>query len=255
MTDYDQLGYYECDDEAEDGDIEFEEYYHDDQEHYPQSSSQKNSRGYYDYQNRQPYNPLSYNNQYQQRWPNDAENVSSSSIEDPYGRMPLSNKHETYETFEERKLDQVTRNYPQSNRERYFTNQDLPTQEDRELLTITVEIGNGEQENIVILNNDTAEDVAERFCDKYDMNDELRSIFTEQIAQNIEQAKQELEYQNMEYSEGLHQEHASTAIDNTPPYQDFRYPSEGMGPSNLPSSTYKSIDYSNNEYQTFSRSK
>ena len=36
-----------------------------------------------------------------------------------------------------------------------------------ELLTITVEIGNGKRENIVIFEHDRAEDVAEEFCERH----------------------------------------------------------------------------------------
>jgi len=47
-----------------------------------------------------------------------------------------------------------------------------------ELLTITVEIGNGQRENIVIFENDTANDVAEEFCKKYFLGPELKEVFT-----------------------------------------------------------------------------
>lgn len=78
------------------------------------------------------------------------------------------------------------------------------------------------------------------------MNRELRDIFTEQIANNIEQAKYELKYER-EYSEMQH-EQVSTAIDGTSPlpghnvqqYNDFYN-------ENIANSNYRSIDYSNQD--------
>lgn len=95
-------------------------------------------------------------------------------------------------------------------------NHEVPQEE---LLTITVEIGNGEKENIVVLTTDTPEDVADRFWRKYDMNDELRDIFVEQIAQNIEQVKREM--QSDCFSDVNQKEQASTAIDTSPPLNSF----------------------------------
>jgi hypothetical protein len=48
----------------------------------------------------------------------------------------------------------------------------------RELLTITVEIGNGESENIVIYEFDSAEEVAEKFSQRYFLGPDLKSEFT-----------------------------------------------------------------------------
>ena len=63
----------------------------------------------------------------------------------------------------------------------------------KELLTITVEIGNGQRENILIYENDTAESVAEDFCKKYvNISKELKEVFTQQIDENIRQVKSEM---------------------------------------------------------------
>ena len=63
-----------------------------------------------------------------------------------------------------------------------------------EMLTITVEIGNGQQENIIIYENDTAERVAEEFCSRYEnINAELKELFTNQIEENIREVKAEIE--------------------------------------------------------------
>jgi len=132
--------------------------------------------------------------------------------------------------YEEREIEENNyenpMDYQQINREKYFSNQDLNPPEKQELLTITVEIGNGEQENIIILNDDTAQKVAERFCDKYDMNEDLKILFTEQIAQNMEQAKKEMdsEIEKFEDSENGQLEYVSTAIDATPQYNAFSNP-------------------------------
>lgn len=225
----------------------FNEYYQGEHVTYPRESSVKNS-GYDGYgQHIKPEFP-SFNNE--QRWLiSEAENISGSSDEKNI-RVAHSNKNNHHiKNSEERKLQQRKQYYPSNNRERYFTNQDLKVHEDRELLTITVEIGNGEHEDIVIMNNDTAEDVADRFCDKYDMNEELRNIFTEQIANNIEQAKNELSY-DQSYSEA-HHEQVSTAIDNTSPvpghnvqqYNDFYN-------ENMANSNFRSTDNSHQDGMT-----
>jgi hypothetical protein len=61
-----------------------------------------------------------------------------------------------------------------------------------ELLTITVEIGNGQKENIVIYENDDAQQISDVFCEKHNINDDLKVIFTNQIAENIIQVKREI---------------------------------------------------------------
>lgn len=80
------------------------------------------------------------------------------------------------------------------------------------------------------------------------MNDELRSIFTEQIANNIEQAKEEMGYDKINQSEGIHHEQESTAIDNTPPTRVYDPPQHSNHQyDNMPSSNFRSIDYSQQE--------
>lgn len=215
---------------------------------YPQESSHKNSTYNYDPREQHVYRNthVQHSQHYNPRFSSDGENISGSSADERFHKVPQSNKYQGKTGgYEENKLEQNHRNYAQSNRERYFTNQEIPTSETKELLTITVEIGNGEQENIVILQDDTAEEVADRFCNKYDMNDELRSVFTEQIAQNIEQAKQEMGLEDNMYSEDLHHEQVSTAIDNTPPARTYKAPKlSNYQNENIPSSNFRSIDYS-----------
>jgi hypothetical protein len=80
------------------------------------------------------------------------------------------------------------------------------------------------------------------------MNNELKEIFTEQIAQNIQQAKQEMENEKYGHSEGFRQEHISTAIDNTPP--NLMYKGDFFNQNyhdNAPSSNMRSIDDSQGE--------
>ena len=62
----------------------------------------------------------------------------------------------------------------------------------KELLTITVEIGNGQKENIIIYENDDAKYISDSFWKKHNINDELKIIFTNQIAENINQVKEEI---------------------------------------------------------------
>ena len=61
-----------------------------------------------------------------------------------------------------------------------------PLDRGKELLTITVEIGDGQRENILIYENDTASFVAEEFCAKYvNISDDLKEAFTQQIDENM----------------------------------------------------------------------
>jgi hypothetical protein len=62
----------------------------------------------------------------------------------------------------------------------------------KEMLTITVEIGNGQKENIIIYENDDAQYISDSFWKKHNINDELKIIFTNQIAENINQVKEEI---------------------------------------------------------------
>ena len=68
----------------------------------------------------------------------------------------------------------------------------------KELLTITVEIGNGQRENIIIFENDDAQNVSDTFWNKHNINDELKEIFTNQIAENIIQVKEEIALEQAE---------------------------------------------------------
>ena len=61
-----------------------------------------------------------------------------------------------------------------------------------ELLTITVEIGNGQKENIVIYENDDAQQISDAFCEKHNINEDLKVVFTNQITENIIQVKREI---------------------------------------------------------------
>lgn len=63
---------------------------------------------------------------------------------------------------------------------------------DKELLTITVEIGNGQKDNIIIYENDEAQHISDEFWKKHNINDELKAIFTNLIAENIKQVKEEI---------------------------------------------------------------
>jgi hypothetical protein len=171
MNEYEYMGSYDWDDENE----SFGEYYRDAQICYPNDSSQKMNLQKYTY------------------YSSSGENISSSSHEE-IPRVPGS---ENMRTVHRPPYNR------QNSRERYF-NEDLA--QDQELLTITVDIGNGETENIVIMRDETAEDVAERFWAKYDMDEDLRGVFSEEIQKNIEMARKEVEA-----VEGF-----STAVDQTP---------------------------------------
>ena len=79
--------------------------------------------------------------------------------------------------------------------DRYSSPSNLTTSKNsrgKELLTITVEIGNGQKENIVIYENDDAQQISDEFWARHGINDELKVIFTNQIAENIVQVKEEI---------------------------------------------------------------
>lgn len=57
----------------------------------------------------------------------------------------------------------------------------------KELLTITIEIGNGQNENIHINEGDSPRALAEDFARRHGINDQLTELLAEQIRLNIEQ--------------------------------------------------------------------
>lgn len=107
-----------------------------------------------------------YNKHYQPPLLTDEENVTPSSSDEHNIRFPNSNQiHDNYGQMKESVFDRPEFEAPYSGKNYYHNNNheeyELPP--NQELLTITVEIGNGEKENIVIMENDTPEAVAERF--------------------------------------------------------------------------------------------
>lgn len=78
-----------------------------------------------------------------------------------------------------------------------------------ELLTITVEIGNGQKENIVIYENDDAQRISDAFCERHNIKDDLKVIFTNQIAKNILQVKREIANETA-YAKEDHEEKSET---------------------------------------------
>jgi hypothetical protein len=62
-----------------------------------------------------------------------------------------------------------------------------------ELLTITVEIGEGRKENIIVFPDDNAADLAEEFCLKHNLGDKLKEVLYVHIQNNIDQVKEENE--------------------------------------------------------------
>lgn len=243
MMQDEHIGYYECDDEGEDGNKGYQEYYEDEQEHYPHSSGNKNSVGLYENPDQVVHhNPSAFQAQNDPRWlTSEAENISGSSE----GRNFRKNQNKFDNNLQHNPFGNEQEKF-QPDRDKYFSN--------KELLTITVEIGNGEQENIVIMEGETAETVAGKFCDKYDMNQELRMLFTEQIAQNIEQAIQEMnendetpvlmdKVENDQFndekllnSDSAPIEHVSTGLEVTPNHNVFSNPENNK---NVCSSTPK----------------
>ena len=61
----------------------------------------------------------------------------------------------------------------------------------REILTLTIEIGEGQNENILIREGDNPYVLAAHFAEKHQIGDQLRDLLAEQIRQNIEQVSLE----------------------------------------------------------------
>lgn len=190
MNQFEQIGYYDWDDELNDHDSDNEQIFYYAEHIMPEDSSiankmqvnNKNSQQFY--QNSR----TNYNNYH--KFAADSEHISQSSHAESHARPQHRNRLDSGLQEVDSRFDSVQNCYPHSSRQ-YLAN-DFGAQQ-QELLTITVEIGNGEKENIVVLTTDTPEDVADRFWGKYDMTDELRDIFVEQIAHNIEHVKREIE--------------------------------------------------------------
>ena len=62
----------------------------------------------------------------------------------------------------------------------------LSADEEKELLTITVEIGNGRQENILIRQNDDPFELATKFAQEHGVSNQLRDLLANQIRLNVE---------------------------------------------------------------------
>jgi len=73
----------------------------------------------------------------------------------------------------------------------------------KELLTITVEIGNGQKEKIIIFENDDPQKISEEFCLKHEISEDLQEIFINQINENINQVKEEIaqEEANLQFTD------------------------------------------------------
>jgi hypothetical protein len=244
MTNYEQVPYYDCDDEGESMEYYEPDYY----QNKLMDRHQMNEQIMYQNDNQM------YSKPYHPNQPNlvtDEENIMSSCSDDQILRVPLSNKvNDNYRHLQEGYFEKPDIMYSNTNREQVPVN----NFEQNELLTITVEVGNGEKENIVIMENDTPELVADRFCKKYQLNDELREIFVEQIAQNIEQVKQEISSEKQSFDGDYRQAQVSTAIDNnTPPpkgnIQPYHNPNSFRGmiaSPNDPVSNYENFYNSQN---------
>lgn len=62
-------------------------------------------------------------------------------------------------------------------------------QKDRKLLIVTIEIGNGEQEQLTIYENDNPQEIAEEFCNKHNIDRDLQEIICMHIEKSINDTK------------------------------------------------------------------
>lgn len=62
----------------------------------------------------------------------------------------------------------------------------------RKLLVITIDVGKGKNEQVVIYEHDVAQEVAEKFCDKHQYEGSLKDMLQYQIENTIYEAKSAL---------------------------------------------------------------
>lgn len=62
----------------------------------------------------------------------------------------------------------------------------------RELLTLTVDLGEEGRENILIFENDHPEHIAQNFCLKHNIDEKLKEMLISHISANMEQVRSEI---------------------------------------------------------------
>ena len=214
MKAFEQIENYDWDDELDD-DIEHEETFRYGGQSQPYDSNIGNKMKLINRNNHQicPNNELNYS---YHKLSSDEENICISSHDEIQGKVHKAIRYSNGLQEINKKYDNMSNCYHNISNNLLENNK----LENKELLTITIEIGNGENENIVVLNTDTPEDVANRFWRKYDMNGGLRDIFIEQIAQNIDQVKKEIK-NDKKFWDNYQKEQISTEINSTPPPKSF----------------------------------
>ena len=61
----------------------------------------------------------------------------------------------------------------------------------KEILTLTIEIGEGQNDNILIHEGDNPQELADAFANKHNIGLQLKELLAEQIRQNIQQVQLE----------------------------------------------------------------
>lgn len=142
-----------------------------------------------------------------------SDNLSPGyNTEETYNNKTISTENQIYnepiyELTEENLSDRQT---PQRNgtnmSKRFSTRKGLDSQSEleekrgRKLLIVTIEIGNGEQENLTIFENDDPQLVAEHFCIKHQIDAELQDIITLHIRNSIIETKSKILKQERSHS-------------------------------------------------------
>ena len=134
--------------------------------------------------------------EYKKKSKTNSELITENSHSKPHSRIENNNGNKENQAFSyvsHSSSRQSTQNndYEESYLSPYEKHNNF-MERGKELLTITVEIGNGQKENIIIYENDDAQYISDSFCKKHNINDELKTIFTNQIADNINQVKEEI---------------------------------------------------------------
>ncbi|CAI2360937.1 unnamed protein product [Moneuplotes crassus] len=95
-----------------------------------------------------------------------------------------------------------------------FNIQPYDTNKGKELLTITVEIGNGETEDLANNENEDPFKISEAFCTKHNIQEELKAAFTSQVFANISQVRKDITKEESKYLPLQKSPSVLTRVDN-----------------------------------------
>mmetsp|Transcript_34058 Transcript_34058/g.33253 ORF Transcript_34058/g.33253 Transcript_34058/m.33253 type:complete len:109 (+) Transcript_34058:303-629(+) len=87
--------------------------------------------------------------------------------------------------------------YPQLITDQKIYNEPL---ERKELMTITIDLGNGRMENIVVMERDDPMELAQRFALKHGLNERLQNLLALQIQNNVDSLVNEGQFEEYQFA-------------------------------------------------------